>query len=64
MVENELLAQLIDPLQALQWVTTHIKPYFPATRITCMVIRNEIFTHDDNTLCRILSLPQLAFVVL
>ncbi|KAK6154852.1 hypothetical protein DH2020_009100 [Rehmannia glutinosa] len=28
-VENEMLATLTDPSQALQWVSTHIKPYFP-----------------------------------
>ncbi|MFS8021005.1 putative glucan endo-1,3-beta-D-glucosidase [Helianthus anomalus] len=33
-VENEMLATLMDPQQALQWVTTHIKPYLPATKIT------------------------------
>ncbi|KAG2684769.1 hypothetical protein I3843_10G088000 [Carya illinoinensis] len=49
-VENEMLAQLIDPQQALQWVSTHIKPYFPATRITGIAVGNEIFTGDDSTL--------------
>lgn len=49
-VENERLAQLMDPQQALQWVSTHIKPYFPATRITGIAVGNEIFTDDDTTL--------------
>jgi exo-beta-1,3-glucanase (GH17 family) len=49
-VENAMLVQLMDPQQALQWVTTHIKPYFPATRITGIAVGNEIFTSGDDTL--------------
>ncbi|GAV87698.1 LOW QUALITY PROTEIN: Glyco_hydro_17 domain-containing protein, partial [Cephalotus follicularis] len=32
-VENQMLAVLMDPQQAYQWVNTHIKPYFPSTNI-------------------------------
>ncbi|RZC45823.1 hypothetical protein C5167_038767 [Papaver somniferum] len=49
-IENEILHVLIDPQQALQWVTTHIKPYFPATRISGIAVGNEIFSMDDKTL--------------
>ncbi|KAI3719680.1 hypothetical protein L6452_20582 [Arctium lappa] len=49
-VENAMLGTLMDPQQALQWVTTHIKPYFPATRITGIAVGNEVFTGDDMTL--------------
>ncbi|XP_062157700.1 glucan endo-1,3-beta-glucosidase 14-like [Alnus glutinosa] len=49
-VENELLPQLINPVQALHWVTAHIKPYFPAVRITGIAVGNEMFTTEDNTL--------------
>lgn len=43
-VENQMLPTLTDPNQALQWVSIHIRPYFPATRITGIAIGNEVFT--------------------
>ncbi|KAL3522709.1 hypothetical protein ACH5RR_015543 [Cinchona calisaya] len=49
-VENEMLATLVDPQQALQWVSTRIRPYFPVTRITGIAAGNEVFTGDDTTL--------------
>ena len=41
-VENEMLGELMDPQQALQWVATRIKPYVPATRVTGIAIGNEV----------------------
>ncbi|KAF7121279.1 hypothetical protein RHSIM_Rhsim13G0113600 [Rhododendron simsii] len=49
-VENEVLSDLMDPQQALQWVGTHIRPYFPATRITGIAVGNELYTGGDTTL--------------
>ncbi|KAK7245669.1 hypothetical protein RIF29_40517 [Crotalaria pallida] len=49
-VENEILSQLDDPQQALQWVTSHIIPYLPETKITGIQVGNEVFTDDDETL--------------
>ncbi|KAA8514920.1 hypothetical protein F0562_018099 [Nyssa sinensis] len=49
-VENGMLGVLMDPQAALQWVSTRIRPYFPATRITGIAVGNEVFTGDDTTL--------------
>ncbi|KAI7999661.1 Glucan endo-1,3-beta-glucosidase 11 [Camellia lanceoleosa] len=49
-VENEILGEIRDPQQALQWVSTRIKPYFPATRITGIAVGNEVFTGGDMTI--------------
>ncbi|CAA3004645.1 glucan endo-1,3-beta-glucosidase 11-like [Olea europaea subsp. europaea] len=49
-VENQVLTTLMDQQQALQWVGTHIRPYFPATRVTGIAVGNELFTGNDMTL--------------
>lgn len=53
-VENQMLSTLVDPNQGLQWVSTHIKPYFPATRITGIAVGNEIYNDDDTSLMQYL----------
>ncbi|KAG9129431.1 hypothetical protein Leryth_018493 [Lithospermum erythrorhizon] len=49
-VENEMLATLMDQQEAIQWVSSHIRPFFPATKITGIAVGNEVYTGDDMTL--------------
>ncbi|XP_020224608.1 glucan endo-1,3-beta-glucosidase 14 isoform X1 [Cajanus cajan] len=53
-IENQILNQLNDPQQALQWVSGHIKPYLPGTKITGIQVGNEVFTDGDTTLIQYL----------
>ncbi|XP_058728767.1 glucan endo-1,3-beta-glucosidase 14-like [Vicia villosa] len=53
-VENQILNQLNDPQQALQWVNTNIKPYVPDTKITGIQVGNEVFTEIDSSLIQYL----------
>jgi hypothetical protein len=50
----------MDPIQAFKCVKTHIKLYFLATRIIGIVVGNETFTHDDNTLLTYLVLAMVS----
>ncbi|OWM73078.1 hypothetical protein CDL15_Pgr001192 [Punica granatum] len=49
-VENDMLAHLVDPQEALQWVSTRVKPYIPVTKISGIAVGNEILTDNDQTL--------------
>ncbi|XP_073021244.1 glucan endo-1,3-beta-glucosidase 11-like [Primulina eburnea] len=47
---NEYLAKVRDPKQALSWVKTNVQSYLPSTKITSIVVGNEILTLNDSVL--------------
>ncbi|XP_078177100.1 glucan endo-1,3-beta-glucosidase 11-like [Carex rostrata] len=49
-VPNDQVASMMNPSQSLQWISTNVKPYLPATRITGIAVGNEVYTTDDDTL--------------
>lgn len=49
-VPDDLVSTVMEPQQAIQWVATHVKPYFPSTKITGIEIGNEVFTSNDAAL--------------
>jgi len=50
-VGNENLQTMAaSPAAARQWVATHVQPYIPATRITCVTVGNEVFFSNDTVM--------------
>ncbi|PNT71166.1 hypothetical protein BRADI_2g23940v3 [Brachypodium distachyon] len=43
-VSNEDLLNLSDARKASAWVTQHVQPFLPATRITCVIVGNEVLS--------------------
>ncbi|WCJ41828.1 Glucan endo-1 3-beta-glucosidase 14 [Euphorbia peplus] len=39
-----------DPMKAQNWIQQHIQPHLPQTKITCIVVGNEIFSGTDTQL--------------
>ncbi|KAJ1690925.1 hypothetical protein LUZ63_015080 [Rhynchospora breviuscula] len=49
-VPNDQIALMTNPSQALQWISTNVKTYFPATHITGIAVGNEIDSTEDEAL--------------
>ncbi|XP_074289300.1 glucan endo-1,3-beta-glucosidase 14 isoform X2 [Silene latifolia] len=47
---NGDLQTMTDPSQAQNWIKTHVQPYISQTKITCIVVGNEILTGTDTQL--------------
>lgn len=44
---NESLNNMTDPNKAEAWIQTHVQPYISRTKITCIVVGNEILGGND-----------------
>ncbi|XP_043712146.1 glucan endo-1,3-beta-glucosidase 14-like [Telopea speciosissima] len=49
-VGNNYLQNMNDPNNALAWLKQNVEPYVPKTKITCIVVGNEVFASNDNQL--------------
>ncbi|XP_065866480.1 glucan endo-1,3-beta-glucosidase 14 [Euphorbia lathyris] len=47
---NEYLHTMTDPIKAQNWIQQHLQPHLPQTKITCIVVGNEIFSGTDTQL--------------
>lgn len=47
---NELLGSMRDPVKAQNWIQQHLQPYLPQTKITSILVGNEIFSSNDTQL--------------
>ncbi|KQK10714.1 glucan endo-1,3-beta-glucosidase 14 isoform X1 [Brachypodium distachyon] len=48
-VGNENLQTMATtPGAARQWVSQHVQPFIPATRISCVIVGNEVLGNNDN----------------
>uniref|UniRef100_A0A0A9HI45 glucan endo-1,3-beta-D-glucosidase n=1 Tax=Arundo donax TaxID=35708 RepID=A0A0A9HI45_ARUDO len=46
-VGNEDLHNLTDARNARAWVAQHVQPFLPDTRITCIIVGNEVLSGED-----------------
>ncbi|KAK6948020.1 Glycoside hydrolase family 17 [Dillenia turbinata] len=58
---NEYLSEMREPDQAEAWVKSNVRPFLPATKITCITIGNEVLTFNDSSLSQSL-LPAMQSV--
>ncbi|KAE8125876.1 hypothetical protein FH972_020645 [Carpinus fangiana] len=49
-VGNEHLSEMSDPQRALAWVRSNVQEYLPATKITGIMVGNEVLTLYDSAL--------------
>ncbi|OMO49547.1 Glycoside hydrolase, family 17 [Corchorus capsularis] len=47
---NEYLQNMTDPVKAQNWILQRVQPHLPQTRITCIVVGNEVFKGNDKQL--------------
>uniref|UniRef100_A0A2N9IRK6 glucan endo-1,3-beta-D-glucosidase n=1 Tax=Fagus sylvatica TaxID=28930 RepID=A0A2N9IRK6_FAGSY len=49
-MSNEYLQNMTDPLKAQAWIEQHVLPHLPQTKISCILVGNEVFYSNDTQL--------------
>lgn len=44
---NEYLQNMTDPIKAQNWISQHLSPHLPQTKITSITVGNEVFNSND-----------------
>ncbi|KAG2674419.1 hypothetical protein I3760_13G134500 [Carya illinoinensis] len=47
---NDNLEDMSDLIKAQAWVEQHVQPHLPQTKITCILVGNEVFASNDTQL--------------
>ncbi|GAV85989.1 Glyco_hydro_17 domain-containing protein [Cephalotus follicularis] len=47
---NEPLVNMTDPINAKNWIQQSVVPYLQQTKITCILVGNEVFSSNDTQL--------------
>lgn len=45
---NEYLQNMTDPIKAQNWISQHLSPHLPQTKITSITVGNEVFNSNDS----------------
>ncbi|CAL5095202.1 unnamed protein product [Urochloa decumbens] len=60
-VGNEDLQNLTDARSARAWVSQHVQPFLPDTRITCIIVGNEVLGKDTAAMQNLLPAMQAVY---
>lgn len=47
---NELLQTMNDPMKAQSWIQDHVQPHLSQTKISCILVGNEVLLSNNNQL--------------
>lgn len=55
---NEYLQSMADPIKAQNWIQQYVTPHLPQTKISCILVGNEVF-YSNNTQLKSSLLPAM-----
>lgn len=61
-LSNEYLSAMLDPNQALTWVKPNVQAYLAATKITGIMVGNEVLTLYKADLSKNIVPPMKAYI--